>query len=221
MNKLILLTLFLFSSHYSWANECRDSLSKLGIEVKTIDVFSHCFNQSKMNSLKKSIYISESSKLEIVGYENAIFISNEEKGLKQITSGLRSKLSNVLAIAVGPTEKEIFSLENETGLINVFPAIYGGNLSPVRQVKLESLVGANDIAVTKKNLYVLVVGKKKIYIYDKNINTSTKVETFKKDALVKSIDLNISDVDSIQVKDGKVLLIDKNQSIISEINTLD
>ena len=215
----MLVLFFIFFTHSLFASnldECINQLYALGDGSGKDYIPDHCYEDFKKVTTSKNTFLSKNDTFEVVAYKNAFFLKNLKTGQVQVTAGKYSKLENIQAIDLDITKNEIAVLQNNSD-IGIYSSYILGNVSPMRVIRSQNLVGSSDVKLFADKVYVLNKVENKILVFDRNANFYGREEEKRLEILQVINDIH-PNANTIEFHNNQLIVKDLNNSIIGNHN---
>jgi hypothetical protein len=124
--------------------ECTEAAVRFGNGLGDDYISKDCFDWVKTSKTDESSF-SVPEKIQIIGHENIIFISEFKEGkyLTHIMAGVYSGIKKVKALAASLEHRELYVLQDQEVL--VYSMDITGNVGPMRRWKIKGLEAVKSI----------------------------------------------------------------------------
>ena len=204
--KKLFLFLISFSAMSADFDECSLQYKQLGDGSGKDKITEMCkdlvVNQD--NKKIKVVFKDEEHDLEYNGLNNVLVSIDRNLGFKELTAGSASVLQNVIAMDYDHEHKELYVLDGNSNQVLVYMSPYPGNVSPIRIVEVDQIIGAIDLSVIGDSLYVLNSQTNKVIVMNRVANA--KAPQGKRYLnVVQAVDVS-TEADRLEVEEGNLVL---------------
>lgn len=164
MKYLILLTLFITNTYAQVSiKDCEQAGENFGSQRAVPVTIPKSCMQIVYNS-KKNFNSDKSDTIEVVGFKNLLYTLIE--GKEHITSGEKSKLTNIIAVKLNLNDKKTYVLNQNKNQFSIYSYFYssGGNTVPARKLVTNDIEGATNFKIDNDNKMLYVISKTNSWI---------------------------------------------------------
>jgi hypothetical protein len=169
---------------------CEASINEYGSGKGVSYIPSNCvkvFSSMAAPSARKS-----AGEWEIIGHSNILFVTHKKDSVesKNFIAGSSTQLKNIKALAIDGKNQELAVLLG-TGEVHVFTLRVLGNISAIRKISHNSLIGATDLVVKPDTDEILIENpvNKKIFVFSRFANINGR-EGQKRLEVLRTLSLN-------------------------------
>lgn len=224
MRYLLLLTLFTFNSYAQLSIEdCEQAGESFGSQ-RAIPV-KIPYGCKSLVSSSKDIYNwdkSDSLNIEVVGVKNLLYTKIGTK--EHITSGEKSKLTNILAVKVNKDDQKTYVLNQKNNKFSIYSYFYasGGNTTPARKLVTEDIQNASNFRIDNQNklLYVISNSESWVKVFNRDADPDgprigNSVSRLK---IISGMNTLISSPIDISFSSTELFILDNDQILIFNIS---
>lgn len=171
MKILLIMTLFTFNSYAQISiDDCEQMGASFGsqraIPVTIPDACKHI-----IAATKDTYNWDAKTNIEVVGTKNILYTKINDK--EHLTSGEKSRLSNILAVKVNTEDQKTYVLNQNSDKFSIYSYFYasGGNTTPARKLVTAEIQNATNFEIDNINKLLYIIS-----------STDSWVKVFNRDA---------------------------------------